>query len=84
MPETGAIFVPEPTLLPTPALAPVGTPVLAQNPTAIPTPTTAPAPATPQVAPDDEGGVNGWLITLLAGGAVAIAAGTFFVVWIRG
>ena len=83
MPETGAIFVPEPTLLPTPALAPVGTPVLAQNPTAIPTPTTAPAPATPQVAPDDEGGVNGWLITLLAGGAVAIAAGTFFVVWIR-
>ena len=84
MPETGAIFVPEPTLMPTPALAPVGTPVLAQNPTAIPTPTTAPAPATPQVAPDDEGGVNGWLITLLAGGAVAIAAGTFFVVWIRG
>ena len=84
MPETGAIFVPEPTLLPTPALAPVGTPVLAQNPTAIPTPTTAPAPATPQVAPDDEGGVNGWLITLLVGGAVAIAAGTFFVVWIRG
>ena len=84
MPETGAIFVPEPTLLPTPALAPVGTPVLAQDPTAIPTPTTAPAPATPQVAPDDEGGVNGWLITLLAGGAVAIAAGTFFVVWIRG
>ena len=84
MPETGAIFVPEPTLLPTPALAPVGTPVQAQDPTAIPTPTTAPAPATPQVAPDDEGGVNGWLITLLAGGAVAIAAGTFFVVWIRG